>query len=150
MTPAFITPAEMIDVAESELFADRAAANAAILPDGQDAPVTASDSAAIPVELDKWITQLAQLAEEMKEPKPVEQALLPASFAIASYRASLLPLLGDESEFELQGHAPGKARLPLRFSAEDALTQLNDPQIAAMSAAAISPKLTNTPEKEHD
>ena len=41
----------------------------------------------------------------------MQDSLLPASFAVASYRASMLPLLGDVSEASLQGSTAELARL---------------------------------------
>ena len=38
------------------------------------------------------------------------------SFAVASYRASLLPLLGDAAEASLQGATAQLARLPITFT----------------------------------
>ena len=49
----------------------------------------------------------------------VAEGGLPASFAVASYRASLLPLLGDAAEASLQGATAELARLPVVFTPED-------------------------------
>ncbi|RZA26318.1 MAG: hypothetical protein EOP92_42555, partial [Lysobacteraceae bacterium] len=65
-------------------------------------------------------------------------SLLPASFAVASYRASLLPLLGDAAEANLQGATAELARLPVKFETQDAMIQLDDPEVAAMSIASLS------------
>src|SRR5450830_1305637 len=86
--PLFVTPAEMIDVAENELLADRVAAIDASLPTGEDAPVSQSQSVGMPAELGAWLDRLTEIAEAPPKAMKVEQALLPASFAIASYRAS--------------------------------------------------------------
>ncbi|MBX9869492.1 MAG: hypothetical protein K2X63_06820, partial [Burkholderiaceae bacterium] len=68
---------------------------------------------------------------------PLQQILLPASFAIASYRASLLPLLGDSNESALQGATAAMARLPLQFTSKDKMQRINDSQVAAMSIANL-------------
>ena len=58
-------------------------------------------------ELDDWLARLSDfaalgnfpsVAEEAPKSIPAQDSLLPASFAVASYRASLLPLLGDADE----------------------------------------------------
>jgi hypothetical protein len=149
--PLFITPAEMIDVAETELMTERANNNGLNgLPTGQDAPTTINDSPAMQKELDDWLARLsdfAQLnnfpsvAEESPRAVQAHEALLPASFAVASYRASLLPLLGDESEASMQGATAELARLPVRFQPLDEMVQLPDLEIAAMSLAALSLEL---------
>ncbi|WP_292934366.1 hypothetical protein [Noviherbaspirillum sp.] len=140
VTPLFITPSEMIDVAEAELFADRVATAASALPAGEDAPVTRSEETSMPVELDAWLNRLSSFASPSPAATPVQDTLLPASFAIASYRASLLPLLGDESESALQGGTAHMARLPLVFTPQDGMVALKDPHVAAISNASLSHK----------
>jgi len=149
--PLFITPAEMIDVAETELMTERANNNGLNgLPAGQDAPTTINDNPAMQKELDDWLARLsdfAQLnnfpsvAEESPRAVQAHEALLPASFAVASYRASLLPLLGDEAESSMQGATAELARLPVRFQPQDEMIQLPDLEIAAISLAALSLEL---------
>jgi hypothetical protein len=146
--PLFGTPAEMIDVAETELLAERAlAVGPAGLPAGTDAPLTINDNPAMQAELDDWLNRLADFANlgnfpEFSESGPkkvqIQESLLPASFAVASYRASLLPLLGDASEASLQGATAELARLPVRFEPTDDMVELDDPEVAAISIATLS------------
>jgi uncharacterized protein with PIN domain len=138
VTPLFITPSEMVDVAETELLSDRIATPANILPAGESAVISSSDTINTPVELDAWLARLASLDVPPQQPVPVQQALLPASFAIASYRASLLPLIGDESEATLQGGTATMARLPLAFIPSDTMLPLDDPHVAAVSLATLT------------
>jgi hypothetical protein len=158
VVPLFATPAEMIDVAETELLNERAAAIAQEgLPEGQDAPLTVNDTPAMQAELDDWLARLSDFANLGNFPSfqaegptsiPIQDSLLPASFAVASYRASLLPLLGDASEASLQGATAQLARLPITFAATDEMIQLNDPHVAAMSIATLSLDLESAPEDE--
>jgi hypothetical protein len=146
--PLFVTPAEMIDVAETELMMERVASTGpAGLPSGEDAPLTINDNPAMQAELDDWIKRLADFANLGNFPEfsegaprsvPIQDSLLPASFALASYRASLLPLLGDAAEASLQGATAELARLPVTFMSEDEMVQLDDPHVAAMSRATLS------------
>ena len=146
--PLFATPAEMLDVAETELLSGRAAgALAAGLPPGQDAVSTPNDVPAMQLELDNWLARLSDfanlgnfpsLAADGPQTIPAQDALLPATFALASYRASLLPLLGDAAEAGLQGATAALARLPLAFAPGDAMLALADPHVAAMSLASLS------------
>jgi hypothetical protein len=148
VVPLFGTPAEMIDVAETELLAERATAvGPAGLPAGTDAPLTINDNPAMQVELDEWLNRLSDFANlgnfpEFSESGPkkvqIQESLLPASFAVASYRASLLPLLGDASEASLQGATAELARLPVRFEPTDDMVNLDDPEVAAISIATLS------------
>jgi hypothetical protein len=158
VVPLFVTPAEMIDVAETELLAERNAATvSAGLPAGQDAPLTVNDAPAIQAELDDWLARLSDfanlgnfpsMAEEGPKSVPIQDSLLPASFAVASYRASLLPLLGDAAEASLQGATAKLARLPISFNPTDDMVQLNDPHLAAMSIATLSLDLESGPADE--
>jgi len=148
VVPLFVTPAEMIDVAETELLAERAgAAGPGSLPQGQDAPTTVNEVTATQVELDTWLARLSDFAnigvfpavgEEAPKAVPIQDSLLPASFAVASYRASLLPLLGDAAEASLQGATAELARLPIQLAVEDELVPLDDPHVACVSRATLS------------
>lgn len=152
--PLFGTPAEMIDVAETELLAERMAGAAqGGLPAGQDAPTTVSDAPAMQLELDDWLSRLSTFAAGDRAAGapatlPVEDALLPASFALASYRASMLPLLGDPAEASLQGATAALARLPITFTPTDAMMPLPDLHVAAMSIASLSLDLESGPADE--
>jgi hypothetical protein len=140
----------MIDVAEAELIADRVSAVEFALPAGEDAPITHSEEAGTPVELDAWLTCLSSFAVPSRTTAPVQDTLLPASFAIASYRASLLPLLGDESESALQGGTAAMARLPLVFTPGNGMVPLEDPHVAAVSNATLSVKSESQPDLQHE
>ncbi len=158
VVPLFGTPAEMIDVAETELLAERSAVVGQTgLPVGQDAPLTVNDAPAIQVELDDWLARLSDFAnlgnfpsfsEDGPKSVPIQDSLLPATFAIASYRASMLPLLGDAAEASLQGATAQLARLPITFAPTDDMVQLNDPHVAAMSIATLSLDLESGPADE--
>ena len=160
VVPLFMTPAEMIDVAETELMADRPDSHiSAGLPSGEDAPTTISDGPAMQQELDDWLARLSDfaalgnfpsIAEEAPKSVPVHESLLPASFAVASYRASLLPLLGDADEARLQGATAELARLPMKLSLNDELVQLPDLEVAAMSLASLSLSLNPEGEKSDE
>ncbi|HJV51008.1 MAG TPA: hypothetical protein VJ652_06105 [Noviherbaspirillum sp.] len=140
VTPMFITPSEMIDVAEAELFSDKNSRADDVLPAGENAHVTQSEAATIPVELETWLTRLTSFASAADTSSTAHETLLPANFSIASYRASLLPLLGDESEAALQGGTATMARLPLDFAPQDEMVKLKDPHVAAISLATLTPK----------
>lgn len=150
VTPMFITPSEMIDVAETELFTDRKNTADAALPTGEDAHIAQSEASIMPVELDAWLTRLSSFATSSEPSTRVHDTLLPAHFAVASYRASLLPLLGDESEAALQGGTATMARLPLEFVPCDGMVNLKDPHVAAISVATLSPKSENQPDTQDE
>jgi hypothetical protein len=157
VVPLFGTPAEMIDVAETELLLERAVfAGPAGLPSGQDAPLTINDGVPLQAELDDWLARLADFAnldnfpsfsESGPKQVPIQDSLLPASFAVASYRASLLPLLGDASEASLQGATAQLARLPITFTPTDDMVELDDPHVRAISIATLSLDLESGPQE---
>ncbi|HEY4541821.1 MAG TPA: hypothetical protein VIG66_05555 [Noviherbaspirillum sp.] len=146
VTPMFITPSEMIDVAETELLADKRSVENTGLPTGESATITQSETTQMPAELEDWLTKLTNFAATPDAPAKVHETLLPAPFAVASYRASLLPLLGDESEAALQGGTATMARLPLEFAPKDGMVKLKDPHVAAISLATLTP-IANTAAK---
>ena len=83
--PLFITPAEMIDVAETELMTERANNNGLnSLPAGQDAPTTINDSPAMQKELDDWLARLSDFAQLNNFPSVAEES--PREAAIARIR----------------------------------------------------------------
>lgn len=150
VTPLFITPSEMIDVAESELLATRVSAVGGALPEGENAPEIAKDDSDALLELDHWLALLTG-TNPIDKPTPLQEILLPASFAIASYRASLLPLLGDVNESALQGATAALARLPLEFKSKDKMQKVHAEHVAAMSIASLaSTSSTNTDTTEHE
>jgi hypothetical protein len=140
VTPMFITPSEMIDVAETELLADKRASENFALPSGENAHIAQSEVTTIPAELNDWLSRLTAFADAQESSAKVHDTLLPATFAIASYRASLLPLLGDESEAALQGGTATMARLPLEFAPKDGMVKLKDPHVRAISIATLKPR----------
>lgn len=138
VTPLFITPAEMIDVAESELLAHKAQAISAVLPSGENVRAISQDDDDTMHELEHWLARLAVIEQDIQMQEqglPLHESLLPADFAVASYRASMLPLLGDENEATLQGATGTLARLPISLQVHDKLQKLQDPAVAAMSKA---------------
>lgn len=138
LTPMFITPGEMIDVTEAELLSVRADANNEGLPSGEDAIISGAPTSAMMVELDEWLDKLASFTATPSKQAQVHESILPASFAVASYRASMLPLLGDAEESSLQGATARLARLPLHLQTYDELTEVDDEHVKAMSHATLT------------
>lgn len=147
VTPLFATPAEMIDVAEVELFAERMQQNAE-LPKGSDTHFQVQEESLLHTQLDVWLASLNQL-NEMSENKQsalnstlstgvdVQDVLLPASFAVASYRASLLPLIGDQDQAISGGAAVQLSALNMQFELNDKLISISDSEVANLSDAQL-------------
>jgi hypothetical protein len=64
VTPLFITPSEMIDVAESELLSHRVSAVSGALPAGENAVALAGDDSDALHELDHWLGMLQGIEPE--------------------------------------------------------------------------------------
>ena len=141
VTPLFITPGEMIDVAETEIFAERQNQNFD-LPTGLETEFQVQDETVLYTQLDAWLASLHEVGQEnnaqgLPQGVEVQSVLLPNSFAIASYRASLLPLIGDKDQSSGQGATARLSELPLRFSLTDNLVTVQDPEISALSDAKL-------------
>jgi hypothetical protein len=132
------------------LLSARSEVQANTLPNGQDAPVTVEEETSMMLELDDWLDRLSSFTTTPGKPAAVQNALLPASFAIASYRASLLPLLGDVNESSLQGPTAKLARLPIIFQSHDQMTRLSDPHVAAISKATLTHQSDNETSPAHE
>ena len=140
----------MIDVAETELLTERAGDRRPGRP--AERPGRAADHQRQPGDagrtgrLDRAPVRLRQprqlprrCAKARRSSVPIQESLLPASFAVASYRASLLPLLGDPAEASLQGADRRNWRACRCASTpQDELVQLDDPHVAAISRATLS------------
>ena len=75
VVPLFMTPAEMIDVAETELMADRVNTTVSNgLPTGTDAPTTISEGPAMQQELDDWLARLSDFAALGNFPSIAEES----------------------------------------------------------------------------
>ena len=141
VTPLFATPGEMIDVAEAEIFAERQSQNFD-LPAGLETTFQIQDEAALYTQLDAWLASLKEsaqgaTAQGLPAGVDVQHVLLPNSFAIASYRASLLPLIGDKDQASLQGATASLADLPMQFTLTDNLTAIDDAIVSALSNAQL-------------
>ena len=156
--PCFATPAEMIDVAEAELFVDRISLSNQ-LPLGQDTQMQQQEQGVLTTQLDTWITELTSINEQLSaqvvdndalpqgENAPhiaIEEVILPSSFAIASYRASLLPLIGDPTQTVAHGVTAKLAQLGMVFDLVDSLKKIEGEEVAAMSDARLSLSVPNT------
>jgi len=148
VTPLFITPGEMIDVAETEIFAERQNQNFA-LPTGLETEFQVQDETVLYTQLDAWLASLHATGQEnnahgLPEGVAVQSVLLPNSFAIASYRASLLPLIGDKDQSSGQGATARLSDLPMRFTLTDNLVTVTDSEISALSDARLMYKTSST------
>jgi hypothetical protein len=136
--PVFALQDVMLDIAEAELIdrqhPDRRRSS---LP----APAAVATTLELPVEPPPELAVLLQVLQHVDGPLPIADVVVGGSFRAASYRLSLLPLLGeDKAPSEL---AP-LAALPVRLlwsaeAAAGALTAVDRAEVAAITPGVIAP-----------
>lgn len=142
--PAFVTPMEMVDVAEYELLdRERAKAEATPLPASQDAPEEARPEQERLVALERFQALLDGIAA----PLSLAEAVAGGDWRDAAYRLSLLSLLGDRETQGLSDAVGAFAKLPVRVDIEAELEEIGRHGIARMSRGHVLPLiLPQTPE----
>jgi len=144
--PVFVSPHDLVDVAEGELERDR--------PDperssGLPPPTAAGDGSldilSLPPELghlirlfDRW-----DQAPDAGTPAPehtLADAVLNRRFAHAAYRMQLMPLLGDRQAGELKSQTGELARAPWSLTLSPALVPVDDFEVAVISDGRFHPR----------
>ncbi|MDN3920163.1 hypothetical protein QWJ38_07705 [Pelomonas sp. PFR6] len=152
--PVLVAQHELLDTAEAEFERDRPKPKEAeALPEGRSAPEGELAVMSLPPEMDLMQALLARWTAAGEIEQDLAPAVLGGSYARASYRAQLLPLLGDPQAQHLNGATGDMARQPWRvhWSAEQG--EVDDEYIAWMSrgvlrATAEQEQKTTTKESE--
>ncbi|BEV73202.1 hypothetical protein THUN1379_26840 [Paludibacterium sp. THUN1379] len=134
--PAFLSGAEMADVAEFELLArERARAEEAVLPGAAAAPASEG------VEIERLLAaeSLYEALAGLREATPLSEAVLAETYNETAYRLSLLALLGDPETGKEGDVMADLARLPLRLVDEDGQIEPDHPEVASLSNARLVP-----------
>jgi len=142
--PVFVSPHDLIDVAEGEFERDRPDPERSTgLPPPAAAQAGTLETLRMPAELAALIGKLAgwaQPRDDAPAPRPVREAVLGGRFAQAAYRMQLLPLLGDAQARTLQGQTGDLARSPWRAVLTPAVEAVDDTHVAALSAGQLHPE----------
>ncbi|MCV2420702.1 hypothetical protein [Paucibacter sp. DJ2R-2] len=136
--PVLVAQHELLDTAEAEFERDRPAAPAPeALPSAQAAPEGQLAVMSLPPEMGIMQALLTRWSEAGEVEQDLAPAVLGGSYALASYRAQLLPLLGDREAQHLNGATGDMARQPWRvhWSAEQAAS--DDEHIRWMSRGVL-------------
>ncbi|MBV8125047.1 MAG: hypothetical protein JOY60_14380 [Burkholderiaceae bacterium] len=136
--PVLVSQHELLDTAEAEFERDRPQAEEpAPLPKGQPAPEGKLAVMELPPDMGTMQVLLQTWADAGVTENDLAPAVLGHSYARASYRAQLLPLLGDPQAQHLQGATGDMARQPWRvhWSAEQGET--DDEFVAWMSRGLL-------------
>lgn len=132
--PLFITPDEMLDVAEFELVErDRPEQHASILPASDAAPLTSELEVERLLEAEALHEELAQLVGEIA----LTDVVLADTYNQTAYRLSLLALLGDADAATETSVVADLVRLPLRLETEDALDYPDHLEVAAITRGKL-------------
>ncbi|HET8744693.1 MAG TPA: hypothetical protein VFM98_03740 [Ramlibacter sp.] len=142
--PVFVSPHDLIDVAEGEFERDRPDPQRSTgLPPPAAAVAGTLETLRMPVELEALIGKLTDWTGSdpgAGTPRPVRDAVLGGRFAQAAYRMQLLPLLGDAQARTLQGQTGDLARSRWRAVLTPAIERVDDAHVAALSAGELHPE----------
>ena len=138
VTPVFVAAHEMVDMAEGEFERERGVAQAEPLPPPRPALPGRIEGIALPAELQALVDQLDGWQREPCE-HDVAEALLGGRFAVAAYRAQLLPLIGDAQAQMLQGATGALARASWQVEWRDDLRDCGDEHVRTLSAGMLRP-----------
>lgn len=133
--PLFITPDELLDVAEYELLErDRPEQGRSGLPASDAAPLASELEVERLLEAEALHEELTQLAGDAV----LADVVLAETYNQTAYRLSLLALLGDADAATEASVVSDLVRLPLRLETEDALDYPDHPEVAAITRGTLS------------
>ena len=134
--PLFVTPQEMLDVAEYELLErERQKAAASTLPHPQEAPTTQRVEGERLELLSEFLGTLQGIAEET----PLADAVVGGSFGLAAYRLSLLALIGDAQSEAFTGPVAELRRVPLTLTLSDERRPVGRDEVGELSEGMLAP-----------
>jgi len=134
--PLFVTPQEMLDVAEYELLErERQKAAASTLPPPQEAPSTQRIEGERLELLREFLGTLQGIAEET----PLADAVVGGDFGRAAYRLSLLTLVGDGQSEAFAGPVAELARVPLTLTLSDERRSVGRDEVGELSEGMLAP-----------
>ncbi|MDC8787185.1 hypothetical protein [Roseateles koreensis] len=136
--PIFVAQHELLDSCEAEFERDRPAPKEAeALPGAQAAPAGELAVMSLPPEMSVMQALLARWSESGELEQNLAPAVLGGSYARASYRAQLLPLLGDPQAQHLSGATGDMARQPWRVHWSASQGEVDDEYVAWMSQGVL-------------
>ncbi|WP_198937840.1 hypothetical protein [Pelomonas sp. KK5] len=136
--PVLVAQHELLDMAEAEFERDRPVPQAGeALPVPQAAPNGELAVMSLPPEMDIMQALLGRWTESGEVVQDLAPAVLGGSYARASYRAQLLPLLGDPQAQHLAGATGDMARQPWRVQWSAEQGEVDDEYIKWMSRGVL-------------
>ncbi|WP_374352332.1 hypothetical protein [Chitinimonas sp.] len=133
---AFITPDEMVDMAEFELVErERAVAEAYAMPEKKSAPAIGAPEAERLFAAEALHGFLAKVVA----PTALHEGIVADSYVETAYRLSLLSLIGD-AEAAVEDSVVGDiVKLPLRLVTDGTVVALDHPEVAHISRGELRP-----------
>ena len=134
---------ELLDRAESQLEGDAAAAAIDTSLPPPDAP---AGELTLQTEDLRLLEHFTHRLETLPAPQPLHQVVAGGGFAIASYRLSLLALLADGAQAGPEDGPVGRfMRLAVEVEFGDALTPVDEDEIAAITLGEVRPRQPGSP-----
>lgn len=136
--PVLVAQHELLDTAEAEFERDRPKPKEMeALPTAQPAPEGELAVMSLPPEMGVMQALLTRWSEAGEIEQDLAPAVLGGSYARASYRAQLLPLLGDKEAQHLTGATGDMARQPWRVHWTAEQGEVDDEYIRWMSRGVL-------------
>ncbi|MFY7863439.1 hypothetical protein [Roseateles sp.] len=136
--PVLVAQHELLDTAEAEFERDRPKPKETeALPSAQPAPEGELAVMSLPPEMGVMQALLTRWSEAGEIEQDLAPAVLGGSYARASYRAQLLPLLGDKEAQHLTGATGDMARQPWRVHWTAEQGEVDDEYIRWMSRGVL-------------
>lgn len=134
--PAFAVSDILLDVAEFELIErERADETASALPTSE----LAASVSAVEAERLLLAEELYSYLKDIDITAPLADAVLADSYPETAYRLSLLSLLGDAEAALEQSVVADLVKLPLALVTEDAVDELDHPDVATLTRGHLKP-----------
>ncbi|MDY0745444.1 hypothetical protein SNE35_13070 [Paucibacter sp. R3-3] len=147
--PVLVAQHELLDSTEAEFERDRPAPpQQEALPVPQAAPDGELAVMSLPPEMDLMQALLSRWSEAGEVEQDLAPAVLGGSYARASYRAQLLPLLGDPQAQHLAGATGDMARQPWRVQWSAEQGEVDDEHIKWMSRGVLRATSAEHEERE--
>lgn len=136
--PHFLTPNEFLDIAEYELFErERVEMIKTEMPQNEVAPNGESE---FETPILSAAEALYSRLQEIVSPTSLDRIVLAPTYRETAYRLSLLSLLGDPESAVENSVIADFVKLPLSFTATEAVIHLTDhPEVVSMSEGLVSP-----------
>lgn len=142
--PVFVSPHDLVDVAESELERDRPDPDRPTgLPPASAAAEGSLDILSLPPELGHLINLFGRWGErpaDAEQAPTLSEAVLGRRFAHAAYRMQLMPLLGDAQAATLKSQTGDLARAPWQLALTPTLLKTQDHEVAVISEGHFRPR----------